>query len=191
VFGELNGINKLFKTFEYRCVTDFKSPSTVSPLGVYKNGVRLADTDIQSHDLEVGAFQLVTAPVDGDVLDAAYYVQFFTTTEIKQFVTNAAKWLGGATPETIAPGLQSAALEYAKGDAYAALALRYVEHASETYQLEDMPAADRTEAFKTYSGLSESAYKAATKKRDEFYTRQGQSLSPLFGVARGFVRKIP
>lgn len=186
VFGEINGTNKLFKTFEFRRVTDLTTATL--PLGVYINGVQGAS--VASDYPDVGAFELTTAPVDGDIVEASYYVQFFTDAEIDQFLNNGAKWLGFAQSSDVPPDLNPSCLDYAQGDAYSALALKFIERTSETYQLEDMPQADRISASDAYKKMASEYYASATKKRDEKYTRQGQSLQPLFGVVRGSAPKL-
>lgn len=189
VFGQIDGTNKIFKTFEYRRITDFTSAA--APLGVYLNQVRLGSAAIASDDLQTGYFTLVSAPAAGDVLEATYYVQFFFDENLGDFLRLGAQWLGLGTDYNNVPiGLQPAALQYAAAEAYQKLAMRFAEHLSETYRLEDAPDADRFKLVDEYRRMGEACRVEATTLRDHFYTRQGQYLSPLFGVNRGNVRDV-
>ena len=189
VFGQIDGVNKVFKTFEYRRVTDFTTAA--APLGIYKNQVRLSAGAIASDDLGTGFFELVTAPAAGDVLEASYYVQFFLDSNLEDFLRLSTSWLGLGIDHTVIPsGLQPAALQYASAEAYQKLAMRFAEHASETYRLEDSPDVQRFKLVDEYKRMSEDCRKEATVLRDQYYTRQGQSLQPLFAVNRGNVRDV-
>jgi len=189
VFGQVDGVNKVFKTFEFRRVSDFTTAA--APLGVYVNQVRVAPTAIASDDLTTGYFTFVTAPAVDDVIEASYYVQFFYDTELLGFLRISTNWLGLGDDHTQIPeGLRPAAIQYAVGDAYQKLAMRFAEHISETYRLEDAPSADRFQIVEQYKQLAVQSHQEAKDFRNEYYTRQGQHLSPLFGINRGSVRDV-
>lgn len=189
VFGEINGTNTVFKTFEFRRVTDFTTAG--APLGVYLNQVRLAPAAITSDSIETGFFTLAVAPSSTDVLEATYYTQHFLDAELDEFLRLSANWLLGSDDHTAVPvGLRPSALQYAMADAFGKLAMRFAEHLSETYRLEDTPDPKRFEMVAQYKQASEQAREMAHKLRDEFYKRQGQSLSPLYGTAVGAVRNV-
>lgn len=189
VLGQIDGSNKVFKTFEYRRVTDFTAAP--APLGVYLNQVRISSAAVASDDLQTGFFTLVTAPAPGDVLECTYYIQFFFDQNLSDFLRLSAQWLGlGTDPNNIPAGLQPAALQYSAAEAYQKLAMRFSEHLSETYRLEDTPDNDRFKLVDEYKRMAEDCLKSAHTLRDEYYTRQGQSLQPLFGVNRGRVRDV-
>lgn len=189
VFGQIDGVNAVFKTFEYRRVTDFTLAA--APLGVYLNGVRLSTAGIASDDLQTGFFTLASAPAAGSVLEATYYVQFFFDENLTDFLRFATQWLGlGTDYNSIPSGLQGAALQYAAAEAYQKLAMRFSEHLSETYRLEDAPDAERFKLVDEYKRMSDDCRASATTLRDQYYTRQGQSLQPLFAVNRGRVRDV-
>lgn len=189
VFGQIDGNNKIFKTFEFRRVSDFTSAA--APLGVYINQVRVAPAGIASDDLTTGYFSLVTAPSSTDVVEATYYIQFFYDTELQDFLRLSANWLGfGDDYTTIPQGLRPAALQYAIGDAYQKLAMRFAEHISETYRLEDAPTGDRFNIVEQYKQLASQSHDEAKGFRDEYYMRQGQHLSPLYGLNKGAVRDV-
>jgi hypothetical protein len=61
---------------------------------------------------------------------------------------------------------------------------------SETYRLEDMPDVKRMEIIAAWKAAAKESMDAAMQARDDFYRRQGQSLAPLFGTARGAVRNV-
>lgn len=189
VFGQIDGTNKVFKTFEYRRVTDFTSAA--APLGVYINQVRINAAQIASDDLQTGFFTLAVAPAPGDVVECTYYTQFFFDSNLQDFLRLGTQWLGLGTDYNQVPeGLQPAALQYASAEAYQKLAMRFAEHLSETYRLEDAPDAERFKLVDEYKRMSEDCRNAATVLRDQYYTRQGQSLQPLFAVNRGKVRDV-
>lgn len=185
VFGDVNGVNVRFKTYEFRRVTNFASIADSSPLGVYVNGVKIPATSIATDLPETGFFSVTVPaiPAAGAVVEATYYVQFFLDSELDGFLRIAANWLGFADSITNIPqGLRPAAIQYAAGEAYQKLAMRFAEHSSETYRLEDMPDDRRMEIVAQYKAASAEAKTQATTLRDQNYTRQGQSLAPLFGV---------
>jgi hypothetical protein len=189
VLGQVDGVNVLFKSFEFRRVTDFTSAA--APLGVYVNQSRLDTTDIASDDLQTGYFTLVTPPAADAAVEATYYVQFFYDTELEGFLRLSANWLGfGDDFTTITEGLRPAAIQYAIGDAYQKLAMRFAEHISETYRLEDAPTEDRFRIVEQYKQLAAQSHEEARGFRDEFYKRQGQPLAPIYGLNKGFVRDV-
>lgn len=189
VFGDVDGSNKRFKTFEFRRVTDFST--AVSPLGVYVNGSLISSASIATDDTASGFFTFVTAPSASDVIEASYYVQFFLDSELQSFLRLSTQWLGlGDDYNNITLGLQPAALQYAASEAYQKLAARFSEHLSETYRLEDMPDVQRQALISEYKNAAAQAREQAHGLRDEYYKRQGQPLAPLFAVNRGFVRNV-
>jgi hypothetical protein len=191
-FGKVDGVNTLFKTFEYRRVTDF-TVAPVNNFGVYKNGVLQAETAIATDDTASGHFTLVTPPAGstgtGDVITASYYYQFFNDAELQQYITNAVQWLGlGTDPTTVPDGLVPSCLYFAGQEAYHMLAIRWSMRVSEIYQLEDAPDESVMALSDTYRKMSTDFNNKSMKLRDDYYGRQGQSLAPLFGVNAGAVR---
>ncbi|NBT57955.1 hypothetical protein EBT16_04140 [bacterium] len=190
VFGDINGTNLIFKTFEYRRITDFTTAS--APLGVYKNGVRISSTGIMSDDLQTGYFTLQSAPLVGDVIEATYYCQYFLDSELQSFLRLASNFIAGGDNYTQAQGgLQTAVLAYAAAEAYQKLALRFADTFSDTYKMQDLPDAEREKIIVQFKKSSEEARTEAMKLRNDFYeNRQGQALAPLFGTNLGNVRDV-
>lgn len=186
--GELNSVNTLFKTFEFRRITDFTA--STSPLGLFLNGVLLANADVASDDVATGFFSLVVAPSDGDRLEANYYYQWFLDTEIADFILKAVNWLGILDPTDLQFGLQDCALHHAAAQAYLKQASRWRLSMSSDYRMEDTPDPKQKTPTDEYRALSSDMMKQATALRDQFYTRQGRSLQPLFGAALGRARDI-
>jgi hypothetical protein len=180
-FDQANGVNKVFKTFEFRRLTNFTTAT--APEGVYVDGVAVTLTsDMPS----VGEFTLTTAPLDGQIVECTYYTQWFLDAELLVFLSMSANWIGqsgnyDSTPE----GLKPCLLKYACADAYQKLALRWAEHISETYRLEDGQDPKRMEIVNSYRQAGLDARKEAEKMRDSFYTRQGRNLQPLFASMPG------
>ncbi len=112
VFGNTDGTNVLFKTFEFRRVTDFTTAAY--PLGVWVEGVLLTSTDIASDNPGSGDFELAAAPTVRQKVEASYYIQWFLDVEIQNFLRLASNWLGMGDDYTqISPQLRPAALKYA------------------------------------------------------------------------------
>lgn len=193
VFGDINGVNVSFKTFEFRRVTIFGNPATsAAPLGVYIGGVRLADNAIASDDPQSGEFTLVTPPVDnGEVVQATYYYQWFTDDELAGFLVGAARWLQlGSTYQNIPDGLTQAALYHAAKDALRKMAMRWTTRASSTFQLEDQPKKDSLDVAASYTKLASDYEKSALKYRDDFYEKSGQSLAAFSMSNYGAVSNV-
>lgn len=190
VLGKIDGTNKLFKTFEFRRVSNLTTAT--APLGVYKNDVYLGAAAIASDDIATGYFSLVTAPVDGDVIEATYYAQWFLDPELQEFLRIAANWtLGVDDYASTAEGLRQALLSYAAAEAYQKLALRWVEHQSETYRMEDAVDPKRKDIVQQYFDAAKALRAEAVTLRDDFYTRKGQAKAPLFRILSGRVPDVP
>lgn len=197
VFGMQNGYpagaatagNNVFKTFEFRRVTDFSASGTGFPLGIMLDGKTLAASAITQDNPSTGYFQLAIYPEDSQKLEATYYLQWFTDAELDGFLTRASNWLGGdGNYSEIALGLKTAALKYAQSEAYQKLALRFAEAVSETYRLKDAPDPKNMEIVKSYQDAAAIAIKDAYKSRDDYYSRKGKSLAPNFGTISGNVK---
>lgn len=187
VIGQIDGTNTRFKTFEFRRVTNLSTAT--APLGLYKNGIAIGSA--ATDDTASGYFTVNTAPAVDDVLEATYYVQFFLDSELQSFLRFSSNWLGIGDDYTQVPtGLIPACLHWAMGEAYGKLALRFAEHISETYRLEDSPGEDRFKVVDEYKQLAKMAREEALLFRDEYYKRQGQHLSPLYGLNKGAVRDV-
>lgn len=187
VFGELNGTNTLFKTFEFRRITNF-----TTTLGVFLNGYLLPVSGVSSDQLSTGVFTLITPPVDGDSLEASYYTQWFIDSELEEFLIGASRWLLSTDDYTVVPGgLIPAALSYAKSRAYTKMAQRWRNYYSEMYKVEDAPQEKASGNVDSFIKMAEYFKKEATESRDEYYKRQGQALQPLFATISGSVRNMP
>lgn len=185
VFGQVNGTNKTFKSLEFRRITDLST--AVAPMGVYVNNAIAAVT---SDAPEIGEFELTTAPSEGDIVEATYYVQYFLDTELSGFLTDANEWLGDGLDYTlITEGLRPASLQYASYLGYQKLAMRFHENMSETYRLEDSPENKNIEYLNWLNSMAEGFLKRAKTLRENFYARNDQASAPLFGVAVGAVRR--
>lgn len=192
VFGDLNGVNVSYKTFEFRRQTDFTDgTSSAAPLGVYLNGVRVLPSAVASDDIATGEFSLVTAPADGGVLQATYYYRWFEDTELDTFLVQASRWLQLGTDFTQIPdGLNQGALYYAAMLALQKMALRWTTRASNSFLLEDQPKKEALEVAKTYTDLAGTFSKDATKYRNDYYTKSGQSLAALSVSSFGHVSAV-
>lgn len=191
VIGTFDGANVDFKTFEFRRVTDFSTgPGSTWPYGVYKNNSATPE-GIDQDDPDTGSFKLSSAPVDGDILEATYYIRYFIDDELDTFLKNASRWLASIDDFTLLnPGLWACALKYAASEAYERLVQRYMEHDSAVYRTEDAPDEKKGSLADSFGKLATDFREQALKLRDEFYTRQGQALQPLFSSIRGNVKDV-
>ncbi len=189
IIGQQDGSNLYFKTFESRRVSTLVGGNG-SPVGVFVNDV-VATVDTE--DLESGQFVMHTAPANGDLVRATYYIQWFTDTEITQFLTQAAEFTLGVDDYTmITGGLLTAAKKFTLGCAYQKLVLRFAQNISETFQLFDVPDEKRFDPIATYSKIAESMFKLAFELRDDVYKdRQGRAKAPIARTMRGRVRDVP
>lgn len=191
LFGDTNGTNTIFKTFEYRRITDFTTATGF--LGVYKNGVRLnPSTDIVSDDPATGYFVLTVAPVITDTIEATYFSQYFLDSELISFLRLGTNFIAGGDDYTqVQGGLQTAVLNYAAAEAYQKLALRFADTFGDTYKMQDLPDGEREKIIIQFKKSSEEARNEAMKLRNDFYeNRQGQALAPLWGNNVGNVRDV-
>lgn len=182
-FGEVDGVNVSFKTLEFRRVTDYSSSSSsASPLGVYVGGTRVAYTGVASDSISTGEFSLVNAPLPGQDVQATYYYRWFDDAELVTFLGAASEWLQSTADYTTIPlGLAPAAKYYAAQEAMHKMAARWVERMSEQYLVEDAPSQKNMGVADSYRRLAEDYKKKSLELRDQYYTRQGQSLQPLYG----------
>jgi hypothetical protein len=191
-FGEINGTNQTFKTFEFRRITDFTTAS--APQGVYVSGTLVPASGIQADYVSTGEFTFTTSyiPVDGQLVEASYYSQWFLDNELQTFLATASNWLISNSDWTvIAPGLWPCALKYAAAEAYLKMSIRWRTFLSEMYRVEDEPHKPGMAPADDYAKMSETFREQALKARDEFYTRQGRSLQPLFSSVIGNAPKMP
>lgn len=191
VLGFVDGTNAVFKTFENRRVTDFTTATF--PAGLFLNGVPIATANVTSDDISTGTFLLngagIPTQVPRQVITATYFYQYFYDADLNQFLLDASDWLGlGPNYINLDPGLNAAALRFAAQEAYETLAMRYSTRMSEIYKLEDAPSEDILKSVQAFKEMAEGFMDKASTMRNDFYTRQGQSLAPNYGFALGVVR---
>jgi hypothetical protein len=182
LIGTINGVNTVFKTLEPRLITNFTS--AVAPEGVYVDGVA---APITSADQVVGEISLTTPPADGSIVEATYYAQWFLDSELDIFLLSAAQWLLFEAADQIPPGLRPAAIHYAAQEAYMKLSLKWAEHLSETYRLEDAPKEGAYEIVTQYQNAAKAMHTKSMALKDNFYTRSGKNKQPLFASLAGRV----
>jgi hypothetical protein len=189
VLGIQDGVNTIFTTFEFRRVGSFQTPAF--PMGIYVNGASVPGNKVIQDDPASGVFQLNASVLPGnrEPMTASYYYQWFVDAELQQFLADASNWLGqGGNYITLDPGLNEAAIRFAAQKAYEKAAMKYSTRMSEVFQLEDAPSEDILKAITAFQAMAKDFMDSAGKMRDDFYTRQGQSLAPNYGFALGRVR---
>ena len=191
-FGNVDGTNNSFKTFEFRRIIDFTNSSqNIAPLGVYVDSVRVTPSNVSSDSVATGEFTLATAPTAGQVVEASYYYQWFLDSELSTFLTEASEFLGFAGDYTqIAPGLQPAAKYYAAGESYHKMATRWSTRASEMYLVEDAPNQKNMGVAATYLKLANDCKEQSRKLREDYYTRNSQASAPLYSNSFGSVPAV-
>lgn len=191
VLNRLDGTNKRFKTEEWRRLSNFKTDAGPA-IGVFKNGVRLDQaTEINSDDVEIGEFEVTTAPVDGDILECTYYFQWFLDTEIDGFLRKAVEWLNlGTDPDNVPPGLQPAASYYAVQEAYHKLCSKYASLESHQFRLEDAPDPKTKTPVDYYRMLANDARKKAEELRKGYYEGAGEQYAANFASIPGAVPRV-
>ena len=188
VFGNADSSNLVFKTFEFRRITDFSTGSS-GGFGVYVNGVLQTVT---ADATELGEFTLTVAPNNTAKIEATYYIQWFLDSELQHFLGAGNAWLGGLETDyaSVTDGLRPAVLDYAAHLAYQKLSLKYAEHMSESFRLEDSMDPKKTEVVTAYQAASKTFLESAVEKRKSYYSRQDQWEAPLFGTSVGNVPAI-
>lgn len=185
VFGRLDGLNTVFKTFEVRRTTDFTTAT--APEGVYVDGIQVGVT---TDDTQTGEFNLASAPSDGQRIEATYYSQWYFDTELQVFLKNAMQWLGFGDDYTQIPdGLQPAALYYAAQEAMHKMAVRWMTRMSQMYQVSDAPTNELTNQINVLKELAKEYREKSNELRENFYQRNDQALAPLFGMVIGRVKE--
>ena len=182
-FGTCDGTNTVFKTFEFRRITNFTT-AVPGTYGVFINGVQVLAANIAYDDTASGEFSFKptfqpTGPTQ--VVTASYYTEQFLDTELTDLVQRAVQSLGlGLVIANVDPALWDAVLNYAASEGMKKLALRWTQRASDVFLLEDIPKQESLKIAESYTGLAGQYYKNSIQMRDDFYTRQGQTLAPNF-----------
>ena len=187
VFPAPNGTFSSFKTFEFRRVTDFKNCN--APLGVFVEGVRAANTEFSADDLDSGEFTFATPPAAGSEIQCTYYTQWFTDEELNVFLTIASDWLGlGSNYQNMPEGLRPSAKKFASAEGYQKMAARFSQTLADTYKVQDQKSPETEPTIQSFWDMAKICREEASKLRDDYYTRQGQSLAPnnqsIFGKVR-------
>jgi hypothetical protein len=182
--GAPNGTTKDFKTFDIRRTASFVG--ALYPIGVFVNDTLSV---VALDDIESGSFQLATAPLEGARIEATYYHQWFTDTQLSSFLNSASNFLGLAgNVANITSGLQPAALKYAAADAYQELAVRYARMISESFRMEDLPKDSLKQVIDSYEKLAEAYREQSKQLRDDYYQKQGRQLNPAGSAVWGTAR---
>lgn len=130
-----------------------------------------------SEDTGHGRFTTGTAPASA--LLAIYDFQFFTDTEITDFLTQAGSFVGADDVTQVATGLLDALVFKAASDACQALSVRTVPFFNASAGGKSM---DKNEIAKKYAALSDSLFKKAVAERLAYYgDRKGEASSPAYG----------
>lgn len=186
VFGKADGVNRTFKTLEYRRITTLVGAT--APLGVYVNG---AIVSVTSDSLATGEFVLAVAPANTDTIEATYYSQWFIDADLSNFISYAVLWIqSGATADDIPPGLQPSVIKYAAADAYQDLAAKWAINYSNQLRVEDQPGANKRTPMDGWLKMASSYRVEAVSLRDQFYRRSGKALAPNFVTVTGAVTPV-
>lgn len=191
VLGLQDSVSTVFKTLEFRRLTDFTLSVPATPAeGVFVNNKRV--TAVSDDQAASGEFVLSSAPSDGDKLRASYYIQWFTDAELTDFLTIATGFLGfGSDFTQIDISFAPATLKYAAGEGHQKLSSFWAQNISEAFMLEDAPDQKTFNPVKIWQSLADACKKDALQLRDDVYkNRKGQALAPIFGTISGHVRDV-
>lgn len=184
--GRRDGANRVFKTLEFRRLTNLQT-TTQPGLGVYVDGTPVT---VDSDNPDIGVFTLHAAPGNQQHVEASYYIQWFTDSELTQFIGNASQSLGLTSDPTQVPeGLQPAALNYAAAAGYMKIAAKMAEKLSSTYKAEDPSGAPEMTEVDTFRKLSESCAKQAKELRDSYWAKSGRQNAVAHSSISGSVRE--
>lgn len=170
IYGnQVNGVNLDFQTNNKRITT--------GTLSVLADG-STATLSTSAAGLLRGRFS-ITSAAPATSCYATYDYQFFTDTEITEFLTAAGSFVGSIDPTTVADGLIDALTFKAASDACFALSSR-------TGMLYDASAGGKQAAkgdlAKKYRELAKDLFDRATVEREAFYgKRKGAATSPAYG----------
>ena len=187
-FGDPNGINVAFKTFDGRRLTDF----TVSG-GVFVDGIDATSGGVATNNLITGEFTLVTPPTAGQIVEGSYYSEWFLDSELDTFLQIASRWCTGTNDyTTTSDPLIDALIKYACAEAYLKMAMRWRTYLSEGYKVEDSPKDSPTYNTDSFLKMSQEFRQEALTSRTEFFnTRQGRAMQPLSVNIFGGIRRLP
>lgn len=192
VVGPIDGINGTFKTLDYRRVTAFASSATVFPLGIQINGAYVPAASVINEDLSSGYFQLPPSTVGvNSKFTATFYIQWFIDSELDFFLQQTSLWLGQTTDyvNQTPDGLKDSALKHSCHLAYKKLALKFAEDpAIAALRAQDQKDDKRLDTVSQYQAAANTYWKQANDSRNDYYTRKGQPLAPMFGTVIGGVR---
>lgn len=189
VFGQFDGTNQRFKTFEFRRVTNFQTTA-----GVFLNGEILSTSAVSADSVSTGEFLLVDAPIDGDIVEASYFTQWFLDTELDSILQVACLWLISSSDyvNSTPPGLIPSVLKYASAEGYLKMATRWRTYESSVYKVEDAPRDEIAAKVEDFTKMAEAFREEALKARTEFYqNRQGRAFQPLSGSVLGNIQNMP
>ncbi len=182
VIGVVDGVNKIYYTFDDRVVSGTLVP-TID--GVDQSAFTLDDPIL-------GKFTFTTAPVAQSTVRARYYYQFFLDSELDEFLRMAAGQIRETDDiTTVIPGLKNAALNFAGHFAFAKQAIRWAQRMSERFILEDAPVEGEPQARSNlFKSLSQMYYDTAVKMREDYYKRHGRREAPAFNVYKPRIPSI-
>ncbi|MBL0233237.1 MAG: hypothetical protein IPQ08_06190 [Chitinophagaceae bacterium] len=188
LIGNIDGSNVRFISYDKRLYSDTLQVF----VGEESVGFTLVD--------DVGGEIDLTEPPSGNVkVTASYYWQWWTDSELKNFLNKGAEMVGQSVTTTIdnaylniPSGLKTGSLLIASSLAARALISFIVlrKHSSEFLLEQDGNSDSNYDAtLKTLQLLADMNWKNGIEQRDDFYKRQGRRNSPAFGIKIGQNRR--
>lgn len=186
LIGNADGTNTKFYSYDKRLFTD--------QIEVYVNNALVSNWDL--NDAVAGEFIFSQAPDANAEIRASYYWQWWTDSELKNFLNKGAEQLGVAqqtvtssTPDTsylkTPVGLKTPVLKFACHLAWESLISYLIarKHSAE-YLVEQDGNVDEgySELIKSMQDQSKNALKDALALTDRYYKRQGRQFAPSFGI---------
>lgn len=182
VFGSPDGTLVEFATIEGRYVPASLVVYAAPPGGGTPSVVTVSDTT----GWEQGIFRLQAAPQPRQLITASYYWQYFTDTEITNFLKTAASRVG-ITDYTTTPvdGLERVVLNYACAAAYRFLSSQWIRKISEKVLLKDSPVSENDTRSNLFLKQAQDYEKMGNDERIEYYKAQGRRYKPSFSTSQG------
>lgn len=187
IFGDWQaGQNRTFYTFEDRLLASGNQAVCGKPLRIFYGGEEIAASGIVVTDQLRGEFQLLYVVPSGAQkrITASYYYQQSLDSELSMDLQQAAYQCNSSAADSVATGLQIAAINIAASLAHSRLAARWQQRKSSQFLLEDEPARkEADDLIRFHQEESKRVLEFGLKARESFYNlRNDRGKSPAFGV---------
>lgn len=186
VFGQINGTNRQFFTFDDRLLASGVQSVCDRPLRLWYDTTEVAASGIRITNQLRGDFEVMSPPSAGTRVTASYYYQNSLDSELNFFLEQASLQVNTAQVSQVDPALRLAVLSLAAGMANERLASRWQQRKSAQFQLLDEPVRNEMDARIKYHQDEAARLNAkGLELRRSFYDlRQDRGRSPAYGLLK-------